>query len=146
MFFSPKQYLRKVWCNNFSKFLIFVWIFRFPKFTLAYFCLILFTTHLPIFLLGLISKNVCSSLNDSKYYIYWQKQPSRDFLTKRYSENIQQVSQSDINHFTIKYHTFPVFSSKFAVYFQDTFCLEHLCRAASALEMQRRTGNPIKQL
>ena len=121
-------------------------IFRFPKFALAYFCLILFTTHLLIFLLGLVSKNVCSSLNDSKYYIYWQKQPSRDFLAKRYSENIQQVSQSDIIHFTIKYHTFPVFPCKFAVYFQDTFSLEHLWKVASLLEMQRSIGNPIKQL
>ena len=71
-----------------------------------------------------------------------QKQPSRGVLSKRCSENLQQiyrrtpVLKCDLNKVALQLywnHTSSwVFSCKFAVYFQNTFHEEHLWMAASS--------------
>ena len=70
-----------------------------------------------------------------------QKQPFRGVLSKRCSENVQQICsrtpmpKCDLNKVALQLywnHTLAwVFSCKFAAYFQNTFYKEHLWMAAS---------------
>ena len=74
-------------------------------------------------------------------YNFFQKQPFRGVLRKRYSENMQQIyrrtsiPKCDSNKFALQYYwnyTLAwVFACKFAAYFQKTFLKEHQWKVAS---------------
>ena len=93
-----------------------------------------FTSREPF--INIVINQLKNGFNVRQVWLVFQKQPPRGVLSKRCSENMQQIygrtpmQKCDFNK-VAKATSAWVFSCKFVAYFQNTFSQKHLWVAAS---------------